>query len=188
MKAEDKIYSRFAQTVTNRLLDSVKSGDEIDQDLIAYAEDVIQVHQLIVQLSFVGLIVDRLPQLSYYNEALDNLIEQLDTHDLAEASLGEKIRAAAVCNQAIKTTVDVINDMMASKDAVNMLIASLKETFGKNQAVAEEDTNSNKQLMNRLNNLSPKQRQQLLAGAVTVIRAQLAAEDEPLEEEDFDEQ
>jgi len=181
MKPSEKTASRFTQVVTTRLLDSIKSGDKIDPELIQYAEEVINVHQLIVQLTFVGLIIDRLPQLSNYNEALDALIEELDTKDLSEASIGDKIRAASVLNQSIKTTVDVINDMMASKDAVNMLIASLKDTFGAGSSVLLEEGGAGKDLINKFNKMSAEKRQQLLAGAVTVIRRQMT------ENEDEDE-
>lgn len=181
MNPEDK-NSRFAQIVTDQLLDSIKTGERVDADLIAYAEEVIQVHQLVVQLAFVGLIVDRLPQLTIYNEALDNLIGQLDEKDLAEASISEKIRAASVVNNSIKTTVDVINQMMSSKDAVNMLISSLKNQFGANSTETELGATQN--LMEQFQKLKPEKRQQLLAGAVTLIRDRMTNSQDNMEEED----
>lgn len=165
--------SRFAQMVTTDLLEAIKTGQRVDAELISYAEDVIQVHQLIVQLAFVGLIIDWLPQLSNYNVALDNLVEQIDTEDMAEATIGEKIRAASVLNQSIKTTVDVITHMMASKDAVNMLIASLKDTFGPENAALLEEGGANKNLIERFQRLPTDQRQQLLAGVVTLIKTKM---------------
>ena len=180
MNPEDK-NSRFAQIVTDQLLDSIKTGERVDADLIAYAEEVIQVHQLVVHLAFVGLIVDRLPQLTIYNEALDNLIGQLDEKDLAEASISEKIRAASVVNNSIKTTVDVINQMMSSKDAVNMLISSMKNQFGAGSA---EEVGATQNLMEQFQKLKPEKRQQLLAGAVTLIRDRMTNSQDNMEEED----
>lgn len=181
MNPDDKTNASFAQIVTDQLLDSMKTGERVDPDLISYAEDVIQVHQLVVQLAFVGLIVDRIPQLAVYNEALDNLIGQLDTKDLAEASIGEKIRAASVMNNSVKTTIDVINEMMSSKDAVNMLISSMKNQFGDEGAAVAKANEST--LISRFQSLKPEARQQLLAGAVTLIRNKMVPEQDNMEEE-----
>lgn len=173
MAQREKTYSKFAQTITNDLLDAVKSGEDIDPELISYAEDVIKIHQLIVQLSFVGLIIDRLPQLANYNDALEDLLYQLEA-DFAEADIPDKIRAAQMLNQSVKTTVDIINDMMASKDAVSMLIASLKDNFGEGSSgqLVDED-GDDKNLMNKFSSLPADKRQQLLAGFVTLLRQKM---------------
>ncbi len=155
--------------MAGELLDAISSGDQVSEGLIDSAESMIQAHQLYVSLLYVGMVMDRVTQLQYYFDALDEIVEEVDTKDLAEADPQTKLRAVSVLNNAIKAKIDVINSMMATRDAVGLLISSMKDQFGPTTEVVE-DTTAGKDLMARLQNMKPEQRQKVLGGMVSLLR------------------
>ena len=164
----------MTQQLTTELHMAVASGDEVDPQLIELADNVIHAHQVYVQLLFVTMVVDRITQLTHYFEALDSVVEILDTEDLAEASTGEKIRAVSALNQAIKTKVEIINNMMASKDAVGMITANMKDTFGAAEALSDGMTSEGQeQFLTKMASLPPNQRQRVLSVTVTALQEAL---------------
>jgi hypothetical protein len=162
--------------MASQLLDAVETGEKVDPELIDYAQNVIEAHQMYVQLLYVGMVVDQITQLTHYFDTLDSTVEILDTEDLAETDPSVKVRAVAALNMAIKTKVDVINNMMASRDAIGMLVASLKDTFGERETLlAEGGADSN--LLEMITKLPAAQRQRVLGTAVNVIRNSMEAKD-----------
>jgi len=165
----------MTQQLTTELHMAVSSGEEVTPELIALAENVIHAHQVYVQLLYVSMVVDRITQLTHYFDALDSVIEVLDTEDLSEASTGEKIRAVSGLNQAIKTSVEVINNMMASKDAIGMITANMKDTFGAAEVISEGMTAEGQEtFLAKMSSLPANQRQRILSGAVTAIQKAMA--------------
>jgi hypothetical protein len=156
--------------MAGELLDAISSGDQVSEELIDSAESMIQAHQLYVSLLYVGMVMDRVTQLQYYFDALDEVVEEVDTKDLAEADPQTKLRAISVLNASIKSKIDVINSMMATRDAVGLLISSMKDhQFGPTTEIVE-DTTAGKDLMARLQNMKPEQRQKVLGGMVSLLR------------------
>jgi hypothetical protein len=169
MGKEDNV--RVAHEMATTLLSTVIDGDKVEKGLLEYAENIIQVYQLYTQLLFVGMVVDRITQLPYYFDAIDSIVQDLDVEDLAEADTSAKLRAVSAFNHAIKTKVDVIGTMMASKDGTGILKASLRDAFGETeQPKGEEDKN----LLDRLAGLSAEKRQRVLGGVINVLRDSLA--------------
>lgn len=171
------------QQMAGQLLEAVTSGDKVSQELIDTAENIIQTHQLYVQLLYVGMVVERITQLQHYFSALDDVIEDIDTEDIAEADVMGKLRAAAVYNQSIKNKIEVINTMMSSRDAIGLLISSLKDTFGGEQKIME-DTGAGQDLMAKLQGMSPAKRQEILGGIVTMLRGAMPEEEVDVEIDD----
>jgi hypothetical protein len=156
--------SSMAEQLASELQAAVISGEYVDQELIELADNVLGAHQIYVQLLYVGMVVDRITQLAHYFEALDSIVEMVDTEDLAEASTGEKIRAISALNQAIKTKVEIISSMMASKDAVGMLTSSMKDTFSSESGLAPVGVpDSQADFFTKMQNLPPDQRQRVVA-------------------------
>jgi len=173
MAKEDNV--RVAHEMANTLLATVLDGDKVEKGLLDYAENIIQVYQLYTQLLFVGLVVDRITQLPYYFDALDSIVKDLDMEDLAEADTSSKLRAVSAFNHAIKTKVDVIGTMMASKDGTGILKSGLRDAFGETvQPKGEEDKN----LLDKLSGLPPEKRQRILGGVINVLRDSLEGEDD----------
>ena len=165
----------MAQQLTAELHMAVSSGDEVDPQLIELADNVISAHQVYVQLMYGSMVVDRITQLTHYFDALDATVEALDTEDLAEASTGEKIRAVSALNQAIKTKIEIINNMMASKDAIGMIAANMKDTFGAVEVLAEGvSAEGQEAFLAKMQALPADQRQRVLSVAVTAIRKAMA--------------
>jgi hypothetical protein len=173
--------SGVVQKMAGELLEAVTRGDKVSKELIETAENIIQTHQLYVQLLYVGMVVERITQLQYDFQALDAVIEDIDTEDIAEADAGTKLRAVTAYNQSIKNKIDVINTMMSSRDAIGLLISSLKETFGGEPEVFE-DAGAGQELMGKLAGMTPAKRQELLGGIVTML-AKSMPEEEPNDEE-----
>lgn len=162
--------------MAGQLLEAVTSGDKVSDELIEAAENIIQTHQLYVQLLYVGMVVGRITQLQHYFDALDAIIEVVDTEDLAESDTATKLRAASVYNQSIKTKIDVINTMMSSRDAIGLLISSLKTTFGSGEEVTDDEAPT-KDLMSKLRNMPPAKRQEILGGIVSMLRKAMTEEE-----------
>ena len=169
--------SNVVNGMAGQLLEAVTSGDKVSQELIDTAENIIQTHQLYVQLLYVGMVVERIGQLQNYFTALDSVIEDIDTEDIAEADVAGKLRAASVYNQSIKNKIDVINTMMSSRDAIGLLITSLKNTFGGEQE-AKEDAGAAGDLMAKLQDMKPAKRQEILGGIVTMLRGAMPDEED----------
>jgi hypothetical protein len=150
-------------------LDAITSGDQVSEELIDSATSMIQAHQLYVSLLYVGMVMDRVMQLQYYFDALDEMVEEVDTKDLAEADPQTKLRAVSVLSGAIKMKIDVINSMMATREAVGLLVSSMKDQFG-HGGEAVEETVVGKDLMTRLQKMRPEQRQKVLAGMLSMLR------------------
>jgi hypothetical protein len=121
------------------------------------------------------MVVDRITQLPHYFNALDAIVEDVDTHDLAEADATTKLRAVTAINAAIKSKVDIINNMVASKDATGLLVANFKDMFGHNIELFEEG--EGQELMSKIQGMKPEKRQRVLGGVVNLLRT-LAEEEE----------
>ena len=67
---ERDIDSSMAEHLTAELKTAVLSGEFVDQDLLDLADNVLSAHQIYVQLLYVGMVVDRISQLSFYFDAL----------------------------------------------------------------------------------------------------------------------
>ncbi len=155
--------------LSGELLEAVTTGGKVSSELIALAENVIHAHQVYVQLLYVGMVVGQITELANFLDALDNLVADVDMEDLAEASITEKLRGITAFNQAIKTKVEIISNMMASKDAIGMLTSSLKETFGDAETLlAEGGADSN--MLKKLKDMPPEARQRILGSAVAKLR------------------
>lgn len=163
--------------LSGELLEAVTSGGKVSQELIDLAENVIHAHQVYVQLLYVGMVVGQITELANFLDALDNLVAEVDMEDLAEADTASKLRGISALNQAIKTKVEIISNMMASKDAIGMLTSSLKETFGDAETLLEEggaDTN----MLNKLKDMEPEVRQRVLGTAVAQLRKSMVGDDD----------
>jgi hypothetical protein len=152
----------MTEQLTGILRESLTTGEKVDSALLDFADNVIRAHQIYVHLLFVSMVVDRITQLTHYFEALDSVVEVLDTEDLAEASTAEKIRAIAAFNQAIKTKVEIITSMMASKDGIGMLVSNMKDTFGDTASLTKAGVSEENPLAT-IENLPADQRQRVLA-------------------------
>ena len=161
--------SAVVENMAGQLLEAVSTGDAVDPELIEYAEQVIQAHQVYVQLLYVGMVVEQITKLTMYFAAQDDLVEDLDLESILEGTPAEKIRAVSALNQAIKTKVEIIGSMMASKEAIGMLTANLKDTFGEGEALLKEGGADNN-FMDALRALPPEQRQRVLGTAVSQLR------------------
>lgn len=166
-QATDK--NSIVHQMAGELLDAITSGDQVSEELINSAESMIQAHQLYVSLLYVGMVMDRVTQLQYYFDALDEVVEEVDTKDLAEAEPQTKLRAISVINGAIKSKIDVINSMMATREAVGLLISSMKDQFGPTTEIVE-DSSAGKDLMARLQSMKPEARQKVLGGMISLLR------------------
>ncbi len=164
--------STMALDMAGSLREALETGDRVDKELIDLAENMLHAHQVYVQLLYVGMVVDRITQLPYYFEVLDDIVETLDTEELAEATTAEKIRSTSALNMAIKTKVEVINSMMASKEAVGMITASMKDTFGEGEIDLKEG-GASKDLLTRLSDLPAHQRQRILGMTVNLITEEM---------------
>jgi len=166
---ENVLLHRMADT----LLESVMSDTVVEKELISQAETLITIHQLYVQLLYVGVIIDRITQLPSYLDALDSLVEDIDLEDLAESTPQVKIRAISALNQSIKTKVELVNSMMASKDAVGILISQMKENFGYSEEGGESgDT----QLLGKIKDMSSEKRQKVLGGVIQLLQQTMQGE------------
>jgi len=165
----DTLLHQMAST----LLEAALTDTKIEQSLISEAETLITVHQLYVQLLYVGIIIDRVTQLPAYLDALDSVVSDMDLEGIAESSPQVKLRAVSALNQSIKTKVDLVNSMMASKDAIGVLISQMKENFGPN-ATPEEDGNA--QVLGKIRDMSSEQRQKILSGAIQLLQENLQEE------------
>jgi hypothetical protein len=172
----NKDDARVAHEMAGTLLSSVIDGEKVDKELLDYAENIIEVYQLYAQLLFVGMVVDRIGKLPYYFDALDAITYDLDVEDLAEADAAVKLRAVSAFNQAIKTKVEVIGTMMASKDGTGILRAGLRDTFGENSDLLDR-TGTDKTILDKLGEFTPEQRQRVLGGVINTLRASMV-EDE----------
>jgi len=172
-----KNRASLVHQLATELLDAVATGEQVDPELLVQAEKFIQAHQLVVQLLYVGMVVDRISQLPHYFDALDAIIEDVDMRDLAEADAGTKLRAVGAINAAIKSKVEIINNMMASKDATGLLVANLRETFGETVNLFEEG--GGKDLMTKIQEMTPEKRQRFLGGVISSLKtAMKESEDE----------
>ena len=175
MSKED---GRVAHEMAGNLLASVIDGEKVDKDLLDYAENIIEVYQLYAQLLYVGMVVDRISQLPYYFDALDSITYDLDTEDLAEADASVKLRSVSAFNHAIKTKVDVIGTMMASKDGTGILRASLRDTFGEEVDLTGRGSSEDKNLLETLAGYTPEQRQRILGGVINVLRGSMIEDED----------
>lgn len=167
--------SSLAMEIASQLLDAVQTGEKtVDKKLLDMAENVLLAHSVYVQLLYVAMVVDQITRLTQYFETLDELVEHVDIEDFAEASTAEKVRGISAMNQAIKTKVEVINNMMASKEAVGMLISSMKDTFGTGALI--ETTGISKTLLEKIQSLPAEQRQRVLTTALGAIRTSMTGE------------
>ena len=155
--------------LSGELLEAVMSGGKVSSELIALAENVIHAHQVYVQLLYVGMVVGQITELANFLDALDNLVADVDMEDLAEADTAVKLRGITAFNQAIKTKVEIISNMMASKDAIGMLTSSLKETFGDSETLLEEG-GADSNMLEKLKSMTPEARQKVLGTAVAKLR------------------
>lgn len=174
MSKED---GRVAHEMAGTLLSSVIDGEKVDKELLDYAENIIQVYHLYAQLLYVGMVVDRITQLPYYFDALDSVAYDLDVEDLAEADTSAKLRAVSAFNHTIKTKVDVIGTMMASKDGTGILRAGLRDTFGDREEVFDAD-GADHNLLEKLQEYTPEQRQRILGGVVNVLRKSMVEDED----------
>lgn len=163
------------QQMAEQLLEAVTKGDTVSEDLIETAENIIQTHQLYVQLLYVGMVVERITQLQHYFKALDTVIEDVDTEDLAEADVGSKLRAVSSLNQSVKNNIEVVNTMMASREAVNMLLTQMKEAFADDH-ITVETTEAGQDIVSKLESMAPDKRQEILGGIITMLRGAMPAE------------
>ena len=166
---ENDLDASVAEQLAGVLRESLATGDKVDPELLDFADNVIRAHQVYVQLLFVSMVVDRITQLTHYFDALDSVVEFVDTEDLAEASTAEKIRAISAFNQAIKTKVEIISSMMASKDGIGMLTANMKDTFGDAASLTGSGSVSDSNPLVFLENLPADQRQRVLAAATRIF-------------------
>lgn len=167
--------SSLALEIASQLLDAVQTGAKtVDKQLLDMAENVLHAHAVYVQLLYVAMVVDQITRLTQYFETLDELVETVDIEDFAEASTAEKVRGISAMNMAIKTKVEVINNMMASKEAIGMLISSMKDTFGSGDLI--ETTGISKTLLEKLQSLPAEQRQRVLTTAVSALRTSMVGE------------
>lgn len=168
--------SSLAMEMASQLLEAVQTGEKtVDKKLIDMAENVLHAHQVYVQLLFVGMVVDQITQLTHYFDTMDQLVETVDIEDFAEATTSEKVRGIAALNQAIKVKVEVINTMMASKEAIGMLTSSMKDTFGDGE-VSLEEGGASKTLLDRLKTLPAEQRQRVMTIAVNALRTSMTGD------------
>jgi len=159
--------------MANSLLEAAVTDTVIEKGLIDQAETLITVHQLYVQLLYVGIIIDRIAQLPSYLDSLDSIVEDIDLEDIAEANVQVKIRAISALNQAIKTKVELVNSMMASKEAVGVLIAQLRENFGQEETSGgSEDA----QLLDKIKDMPSEKRQKILGGVIQLLQTQLTTD------------
>ena len=172
----NKDGARVAHEMAGTLLSSVIEGEKVDKELLDYAENIIEVYQLYAQLLYVGMVVDRIGQLPYYFDALDSITYDLDTEDLAEADASVKLRAVSAFNHAIKTKVDVIGTMMASKDGTGILRAGLRDTFGERAELPSYGDDKN--LLEKLGEYTPEQRQRILGGVINVLRTSMIEDED----------
>jgi len=163
--------------LSGELLAAVTSGGKVSNELIDYAENVIQAHQVYVQLLYVGMVVGQINSLADYLNAMDQLAADIDIEDLAEADVPVKVRGITAFNQAVKTKVDIISSMMASKDAIGMLTSSLRETFGQKDSLLEEG-GADSGMMQKLKDMSPEVRQRVLGAAVSKLRESMVGDEE----------
>jgi len=168
---ENVLLHRMADT----LLESATSNTVVEKGLISQAETLITVHQLYVQLLYVGVIIDQITQLPSYLEALDSIVEDIDLEDLAEASPRVKLGAISALNQSIKTKVELVNSMMASKDAVGILISQMKENFGYGEEAEEESGDA--QVMSKIKDMSSEGRQKVLGGVIQLLQKTMKGDD-----------
>lgn len=169
--------SAIVETMAAELLEAVSTGENVDSELIEYAENVIRAHQVYVQLLYVGMVVEQITQLVLYFKTQDELVEDLDTKVLAQANNAEKIRAVTALNSAIKTKVEIINSMMASKDAIGMLTSSLRDTFAGGDSLLIEG-GADENILNMLKELPSDQRQRIVGYAVNALRKGMGAQSE----------
>jgi hypothetical protein len=160
---EDVLYD-MAQT----LLDAMsKENKTVDQDLLKTAENLITSHHFYVQLLFVKMIIERMRSLDSYYETMDALTEDVSTDDIGEMTSSEKIRGIQAICGAVKIQLDIVNTMLASKDASAAMISSLKESFS---ILDPEDREKTEDILKDISTMSPLQRQRVLKGTVHALR------------------
>ena len=165
----------LVEGMASKLLEAMTKGGKVDKETLDLAVNIIETHQLYIQLLYVGMVVERINQLQRDFATQDELIEEIDIHDLAEADPTVKARMVAVLNQSIKTKVDVINNMIASRDAVGLLISGLRETFG---GGIEDHTGAEKDMLTKFAELPPSKRQDMLGGIINqVVKAAMTNEE-----------
>ena len=79
-------------------------------------------------------------------------------------------------NHAIKTKVDVIGTMMASKDGTGILRAGLRDTFGERAELPSYGDDKN--LLEKLGEYTPEQRQRILGGVINVLRTSMIEDED----------
>lgn len=162
------VDSEVLQDMAQQLLTAITREDKVvDQDLLESAENLITSHHFYVQLLFVNLIIERMRALEAYFETMDLLTEEIATEDIGEMNSAEKIRGVAAIQSAVKTQLDIVNTMLASKDASAAMISSLKEAFSTATPRATEEGES---VLDNLGQMSPEKRQRILKGTIEALR------------------
>lgn len=174
--------SGVVQQMAEQLLEAVTKGDKVSEELIETAENIIQTHQLYVQLLYVGMVVERISALQHYFKALDVVLEDVDTEDLAEADAGTKLRAVSSFNQSIKNNIEVVNTMMASREAVNMLLTQMRDAFADDHRIAVDNPEASQDIVGKLEAMAPDKRQEILGGIVTMLRGAMTPDEESEDE------
>lgn len=157
----------LAHVATELLDEIVSSESEVNEELLRVAESLIEAHQFYAQLQFVDLIITRMKGLPFYLDAMDTLMEDVTVEELAEMTPDQKLRAISVVEKALKTQLDVVNTMLASKEASAVLIANLKETF--RDKISLEDAEDSEE-PNKFGNLSPDGRHRAIKAAISILR------------------
>jgi len=170
-EATEDVDVGVIQQVAQELLTSIAIGDEttpVDKELLDTAENLILAHQFYVQLSFVDLIIKRVKKLGIYFDTMDAFTEELYAEDMAEMAPQEKVRGVQALTNATRVQLETVNSMLASREASNTLISTLRENFAGSQSPKEsEDTGA---LLDKIKQMTPDKRQRVLRGAVQALK------------------
>ena len=153
------------QDIAEQLIGAIANDETVDPELMKVAENLISSHNLYIQLLYVALILDRAKSLPLYFEAMDTFCDELHTEDSAEMGPAEKIGAVRSLTAAVKSQLDIVNSMLATKDASGVLIASLRDEFLGADSKTEEGGP-----ISSIANMKPSERQRILTGVINDLR------------------
>jgi len=152
--------------MAEQLLGAMTSDIEVDDSLLSTAENLISTHHLYIQLLFVSLLMDRARNINLYFEAMDAFCEDLSVEDVSEMTPGEKTNAMRAITTSVKSQLEVVNSMLATKEASGVLIASLRDEFGRKEVEVKDEDN----VLGDIQSMKPEQRQRVLRGTVQALR------------------
>lgn len=164
----DSVLKDLAQQLLLEMSSPTDSETPVDDHLLKIAESLITAHQFFVQLSYVDMIIERMKKMELYFEVMDIFADEVSTEDLAEMTPSEKIRGVQAMTNATRVQLETVNAMLTNKDASNVLISNLRETFGSSpSATAEEGA---KEILDDIEDMKPEQRQRVLRGTIEALR------------------